>query len=294
MSFGETVIIGDEAKRRALITAEQRLTVDSKQASGDTYDVNVTNPSFDVFVQDQSTEIIDLYFSKEIQTITLSANQNIDDTVIRATMASSAPTVGSVICLKEGTAFYQGEVVSFSLVGGLEYDITLDTPLDYAFTTAGGCSERTCQMNVDGSSTTQEFSISPSGLDSSVSWDVTRVLFQMTDATAMDDGKFGGVASLTNGIVLRKVDGVTKNIFNVKNNGEFALRMYDVQYVDSTLGPSGLYAMRARRTFSGQDKNGVVIRLNAATNDTLVLLIRDDLTGLSSFNAVVQGHIVEN
>ena len=110
----------------------------------------------------------------------------------------------------------------------------------------------------------------------------------------MDDGKFGGITGgLTNGIFFRVKNGTTKNIFNAKTNGDLAAHMFDLNYVDDTLGPSGQYGLRGRRTFGGQSKNGVVIRLNSETNDIFECVVQDDLTDLTNFQIIVQGHIVE-
>jgi len=252
---------------------------------------NVTNNGLDVNVQDQTTEIIDLHLSRIIQELVITTNTSIDDTTVTIT-SDAEPTDGNAVCFKEGTAFYQGQILSHS-ANASNWDIVLDTPLDFAFTTAGGCSERTENMNVNGSATPVIFSVSPANLTAGTKWDITRFLISITDATAMDDGKFGGAAALTNGIVFRKVDGITKNIFNAKTNGDLAAHMYDVTYIPDTLGPAGLYGLRGRRSFSGQDKNGVVVRLSADTNDEFQCIIQDDLTGLDSFQVIAQGHIVE-
>lgn len=247
--------------------------------------------SVDVNIQDQTTEIIDLHLTQNIQDITIVTNTNIDDTVI--TISSLAePTNGNTICLKEDTAFYQGHILSH-VANGLNWDITLDTPLDYAYTTVGGCSERNENLAVNGSVTPQIFSLSPVGLTAGTKWDITRILGVITDDLAMDDGKFGGIPALTKGVVFRKKDGVYKNIFNVKTNGDLAAHMYDVEYVDATLGPAGNESLRFRRTFAGQDKNGVAIRLATDSNDEFQCIIQDDLTGLIDFQIIAQGHVVE-
>lgn len=245
----------------------------------------------DVYLQDQHTEIIDLHVSRQIQEISIASNTALNDRTITIT-SSLEPTNGNIICLKEATAFYQGEILSHS-ANGDDWDITLDTPLDYAYTTSGGCSERSIDLNVNGSVTPIEFTVSPADLAFNTKWDITRMLITINDATAMDDGKFGGVNALTNGIVIRVENSYTKNIFNAKTNGDLASHMYDVQYIDATLGPGGQYALRGRRSFSGQDKNGVVIRLNANTDDAFKVVVQDDLTGLTKFHIIIQGHIVE-
>ena len=251
---------------------------------------NAKNNCVDVCVQDQSTELIDLHLGQEIQTITIVTNTNINDEVV--TIGSGvAPTVGNQVCFKEGSSFYQGEILSFSPNGG-DYDVTLDTPLDFAFTTAGGCREKNTNLAVNGSITPIEFTVTPDGLQQGTKWDIVRFMLQIIATTAMDDGRFGGIDALTKGIVVRHVDGITKNIFNAKTNGDLKSHMYDLTYSDKA--PAGQNGLTARRTFGGQNKNGVVIRLFADTGDTFKIIIQDDLTGLTDFQVVVQGHVVED
>jgi hypothetical protein len=65
----------------------------------------------------------------------------------------------------------------------------------------------------------------------------------------------------------------------------------DLTYSDKA--PAGFYGMRVRRSFNGPDKNDVVIELEKDTSDELQLIIQDNLTGLTSFKIVAQGHRVD-
>jgi len=121
-------------------------------------------------------------------------------------------------------------------------------------------------------------------------WDIVRMIGAIIDGTSMDDAKFGGIGPLTNGVVFRKKNGIYKNLFTAKSNGQMALRMYDVSYADKA--PSGSFGLRFRRTWNGRDKSGVVVRLNAEDGDTFQCVIQDDLTGLDSFNVVIHGQVV--
>jgi hypothetical protein len=265
---------------------------ESIQISDGTDNVRITNGGLDVNIQDQYTEIIDLHLTQLVQVITIVTNTSVDDTTITISSASE-PTDGNNVCLKEGTAFYQGHILSHVANGG-NWDITLDTPLDFAFTTAGGCSERSENLAVNGSVTPQRFTVSPKGLAAGTEWDITRIMGVIVDAEAMDDSKFGGITGgLTKGVVFRRKDGTYKNIFAVRTNGDLAAHMYDVTYVDATRGPAGNESIRFRRTFGGQDKAGVVIRLCADTDDEFECIIQDDLTGLVDFQIIAQGHVVE-
>jgi hypothetical protein len=254
--------------------------------------INTLQDSINVFIQDQTTEIIDLHFSKLVQAYTIVTDTNVDDTSVTIN-AGAEPTDGNTVCFKENSAFYQGTILSHSASGD-NWIINLDVPLDYAFTTSVDCAkEASINLAVDGSVTPQIFTISPKELPN-VKWDITRILGSIIDATAMDDGKFGGMTALTKGIYIRKKDGTHKNIFNAKTNGDLAAHMYDVTYISDTFGPAGKFGLRFRRTFNGQDKNGVVIRLNSETDDELQCVIQDDLTDLDEFSLIAQGHIVED
>lgn len=250
-----------------------------------------------VIIQDQHTEIIDLKMGRLLDTIILLDNYSIGDRVILIETTGVIPTIDDTICLKEGTAFYQARPVNVVSLGGNQFNITMDTPLDYAFTTSGGCSLTSTNLAVDGSVTPITFKITPSGLNDDVSWDITRFILLFggdgigAQNDAPDDGDFGVTTALTNGVVIRSVDGITKNLFNAKTNGDFRARAYDMTYTD--ISKSNLYTVATRRSFSGPDKNGVTIRLNAITNDSLEFIVQDDLTEMSGGQMIVQGHVVQ-
>ncbi len=258
----------------------------------------ISNNGFmEVELQDQHTEIIDLKLNQEINKIYLLHNYSLNARYINIT-SNTPPAVGQSVCLKEITAFYQAGIIGVTSLGGDNYKLELDTPLDYPFTiNSSGCLS-IVNMAVDGSTTPQIFRISPEGLANNVEWDITRVLIVMSGEGIgstkdfPDDGDFGVTSALTNGIVLRSVDGITKNIFNIKKNGEYRLRAYDVTYTDKS--KAGLYSVGVRRSFAGPDKNGVTVRLNSKTNDSIEVIIQDDLTEMYGMQIVVQGHVVSN
>jgi hypothetical protein len=110
----------------------------------------------------------------------------------------------------------------------------------------------------------------------------------MTDDTSMDDNRFGGIAKLTRGVVLRIVDTFQKTIFNWKTNGEIAQWCFDTTYSDKA--PAGFFGFRARITFGGQSKHGVVLRIS--TGDVIQIVIQDDLSGLETLRVCGEGHEV--
>ena len=241
-----------------------------------------SNGAIPVNIQDQHTDIVDLYMHEHIgSAITLSSNTAIDDTVVNV-VAGHGASAGNLICLKESQRFYQGIILSTTAT-----TLTLDTPLDYAFSAGANCSPTSRELAVDGGPVTKVFHIRP---PVGVQWDVVRIMFFLEGTSTMDSALFGDISAITNGIVLRKKDDTYHNIFNIKSNGDFASRAYDIAYDDKA--PAGKTAVRIRRTFGGQSKNGVVIRLDGDVPDDLQLLVQDDLTGLERFYVIVQGHVV--
>ena len=244
---------------------------------------NSENP-FPVFVHDQTTEIVDLYVHYNISSnLTLDTNTSVDDTSIVLT-DSTGVLANQIICLKEEGRYTQLTILN---VTSSTNTLELDGLLDFAYTTAAEIHNADINMNVDGSSTVQIFNVKP---PIGAKWDITRVLFHIEDGTAMDSATFGGISGLTKGMILRVNNGVKKNVMNIKTNGEFGERAYDTEY--DPKAPAGLFGFRCRRSFGGQDKNGVSIRLDGDESDELHVIIQDDLTGLNTFRCIVQGHRV--
>lgn len=244
-----------------------------------------------VAVQDQHTEIIDLHLSRILDTATLLVALILDDTSVDIETTGVVPAIGNTLCLKEDTAFYQGDILTVTPIAGNQYTVTLDTPLDFAFTVNGGCSIRSNDLAVNGAVVPVKFELTPANLSPDVEWDITRFIIHIQGSAAMDDGLFGDITSLTKGVVFRVENGIYKNLFNAKNNGDFAEHTFDREYASKA--PAGKTALTIRRTVAGQEKNGVTIRLSAKGGDRLVVIVQDDLTGLDHMHVVGQGHVVE-
>ena len=231
-------------------------------------------------LQDNQSELVGLKICQFLANIVLSANTVIDTWTIEL-VAGHGVVAGNTICLRENGRHYQAVALNVAT-----NTITLDTPLDYAFTVTANAFRSSDAMNVNGSVTRQIFRVAP---PAGSKWDILGCEFVITDNTAMDDGTFGGIAALTRGLVLRKKDTVYKNIFNVKTNGDFAFRCDSVRYAEKP--PSGTgYGFTAYRTFNA--RNGIAIRLDGDKGDEFQVIIQDDLTGLSSFRAGVWVHVV--
>jgi len=251
----------------------------------DDIDVNLAEGgTFNVNVIDQTTRPFDFFFGRLDGLTTLSSQANPEDKTLTLTDTTGFVdgTHVGVFSAENPDVFYLGTQLG-APVGNV---ITVDTPIDQTLQINSAIATTTINMAVDGSVTTQHFQIGPVGVGSTQIVDITRILGHILDSSAMDDGKFGGIPALTNGIVLRKNDGVIFNYWNVKTNADLALICFNFNYSDKA--PGGQYGCNFRNTFAGQSTHGVVIEL--LPTEYLEILIQDDLTNLDEFKMMAQGH----
>jgi len=165
---------------------------------------------------------------------------------------------------------------------------TLDRPLDYGFEIGDDVGAVTTNMAVAGTLANPiAFELRP---DADQNWHLVRFLIGMAHAGVPDDGKFGGIAGLTNGVVMRGYDAENDQYrtFTLwKTNGDIKMDMYDVDY--SEKAPAGENGTSSRGSL--KLGTGAVANLNGVNGDYLELLIQDDLTDLTTFRVKGQGHI---
>ena len=242
------------------------------------------NGGLAVNVQDQHTTALDLRFIQPQGAPTTLTVETVPEDMTVTVASTVGFVAGNIVGIFSGTGvFYFGRQIG-APAGNV---ITLDTPIDKVFTTALSAVITAIDgMNVNGAITTQVFQIGPIG--TTIEVDITRITGYIQDGSAMDDALFGGIAALTNGVVLRRNDGTIHNLWNLKTNGDIGLLCFDASY--TLKAPSGSFGYRFRNTYAGPSKHGVTIRL--APSDVLEILIQDDLTGLELFNMMAQGHLV--
>jgi hypothetical protein len=233
---------------------------------------------------DHTSQSIDFFFGRLDNLTTLSAQANPEDKTLTLTSTTGFVdgTIAGVFSANDPDVIYLGEQIG-APVGSV---ITMDTPIDQELQIGSAVAGVRKNMNVDGSVTPQSFQIGPVGVGSTATIEITRLMGHILDSTAMDDGKFGGIAALTNGCVLRKHDGVIKNIWNIKTNGDIALICYDLKYSDKA--PGGQFGLNFRNTYASQAGHGVALEL--VPGEYLELIVQDDLTGLDKFFMMAQGH----
>ena len=249
----------------------------------------VTNDGsyIDVSVQDQTTPPVDFYFTKAPGARTsLSASVAIDDydiTVVDATGCSPGDYFG--VFNIAGDRAYFGEILSIAT-----NTLTMDTPIDFAFQSGDTATCLNRNLGVDGSTTSQIFSVKV-GSGSSSSIDICRLMISMLTDGTPSLAKFGDLDKLDKGLILRRVDGDIRNIWNVKDNGEFANLTFDYDPHLSTNPSQGQNGANFRNSFNGPDKHGAVIRLYPG--DELQLIVQDDLSDLTRFRVIAQGHFTD-
>ena len=238
----------------------------------------------DIRVLDQTSQSIDFFFGRLDTLTTLAAQADPEDKTLTLTSATGFVdgTRLGIFSADDPDVIYLGDQIG-APAGNV---VAVDSPIDQTLPVTSAVAGVTTNMAVDGSSTTQVFQIGPVGAGSTSVVDITRIMGHLLDSTAMDDGKFGGISALTNGVVLRKNDGVMKNLWNVKTNADLELICFDFNYSDKA--PGGQFGANFRNTFGGQGAHGVVLEL--LPGEYLEVLIQDDLTGLDEFRMMAQGH----
>lgn len=252
----------------------------------------------EIAVQDQTSPIIDWVMTSKLADFSLLTEALVDSKILTIETTGYIPLVNDFIEIKEGVLFFQSSVKSVASISGNQYTVTIHSIFDQTFTTNANCVISSGEMNVDGSTTPFVFEVGPFGADINTEWDITRMFFGMVTASLGDDGKFGDLPKLDDGLLTRKKNGASsKNLFLAQTNGDLAIHCFDVNYIPDTQGPSGQAGVRVRRTFNGQSKNGVVIRLHntgvEGTTGKIQVVVQDDLTGLNRFRCVAQGQLVE-
>lgn len=205
-----------------------------------------------------------------------------EDTVILVADTTGFVVGGHIVIRDASSNIHEHHFNIVAVV--LNTSITVNRPIDIAYTTSATLEVVLMNMNVTGSlAVPLLYEIKA---PSTEVWHINRVLISITDDVVMDDAKFGGIAALTNGVVLRYNGSTIHTMSHWLANQHMIEDMYDITY--SSKAPAGSYGLRGRFSF---DKSDVVIRIDGSAGDTLEILIQDDLTALTTFTVKAQGHI---
>lgn len=245
------------------------------------------NGGVPVNVQDQTTEPLDALFARSISNFSIAIE--IPASGLTALNYSFTAVAGHGIAPADEILLLDvaADRSFFAVVINVVLNIiTVDRPVDHTFPVTSLGRIVSTNMNVNGSITPVIYTLRTG----SIPTDIVRFIVNMTDDTAMDFGTFGGIGALTNGLVLRIFNSFQKTVFCFKTNGEIAQFCFDTLYAPRA--PAGSFGFSARITFGGQDKHGVVIRIQ--NDDVIQWVVQDDLTGLVSLQVAAEGHLVQD
>jgi len=243
-----------------------------------------SNGAIPVNIQDQHSRTFDIFFSQVTGDPTaLDSDASINEYSFDAVTGHGIIAGCQVVMYDDvSDRLYVADVLSAGV-----NTIEIDTPLNFSYPSASSvivCSSK--ELNVDGSTTRQTFAIAP---PVDIDIDITRVMFQMTTEEFPELDMFGDIeGGILRGVIMRSVNGINVNYFNVKTNGELVNLMFDVSFYEAA--KHGSNGLGGRLTYGGQSKHGVTIRLGK--DDTLEAIIQDDLTSLLSFRMIATGHEV--
>lgn len=240
--------------------------------------IDENNPN--VFVQNNHTSAINLYAHIDKSTPVITVDTSINDkSIVVDSITGIIP--GDVIIIYESDRVFQSIVLSAAV-----NTINFASSLDYAFTTDAIVHIGSWNLAVNGSGTPQ---IAHIIIPPDVKYDIFQINISMTDNVVMDSAKFGGIPALTNGVFLRVVNGIIKNLALVVNNIGFSEQGFTISY--DPKAPAGVYGFQAKKNYP--IVNGTSIRLDGNTNDTLQCIIQDDLTDLTLLNITINANIVK-
>jgi hypothetical protein len=239
-----------------------------------------------VFIQDQTTAPLDLWFLERLNETTIAADTVIDAITFTATTGHGI-AIGDIVEINNTTTFMQAEVTNVATDV-----ITVDSPINHVYASGSALIISNADMNVLGTAgTPRVFSIRPEGGQSG---DFTRIIATILDSSSMDYTTFGGISGgISNGCVLRLKlgDDDFYNLFNWKTNGDWAVRSFDALIETKTGG--GAHSFLGRSTWASQGKRGVALRVDGDLLQEIQVLVRDNLIGLDRFRMVAQGHALQ-
>jgi len=237
--------------------------------------------SQDVYIQDYTGELVNLYMYRPDAITTLSANVSKGDDVINVSSTTGMAANESINLLGGG----RHSQFIIKSIGAGTVNIVPKSDADYSLTNtiveAGPVN-----MNVSGTlASPEKFCIhAPDG----VKFDLVSLVISIQDNSPMDSALFGGLTRLPNGFVLRGENGISKNFGTVYNNIGFAQQKFTTKYDDKA--PSGFYGFIAK--IESNTEFGAVVRLDGSAGDEFCALINDNLTGLTELTVTVGGHVV--
>lgn len=162
--------------------------------------------------------------------------------------------------------------------------ITLKAPLSHAYEANDTMITRgIIDMNQDASSVNQSFGFSPrKGL---IPVDISDVIITMTHTVAGDDGKFGGIDSLVNGMLVAKQNSILQPLEIYFSNADFKDLGWTVTYTEK--GSGGTRATDI--SINLVQIFGKEIRVDPRILENIKATLRDNFSTLTRFRVSLLG-----
>lgn len=242
----------------------------------------------DVAVQDQTTNSLILPLAQQVGMGYLTTGAVLNEYTVSVDNVANAIVGGHFrIINASADRYYFGTILA---INGLV--ITLDTPIDFAYVINSEITYSNINMAVDGSVTPVHFHLRTGSPSIPSSVDITRIIMTCECNDVVDLHKFGDIDNgLERGIVFRKLNNHINNIFNIKSNKDMVGLAFDWTPYEASKVQQGINGFGWRLTFGGQNKIGVVLRVDQYGQ--LGMIIQDDLTSLISLQCIVEGHVVD-
>ena len=227
----------------------------------------------DVNIQSQTSQLFQYFLMDEQKTdITLTSAISEDDEIINVSPGHGfTAAAGEYIVVRDGDVFTQSKVISVATDA-----ISVEMPIANDIPNTADVIRGNINMNVDGSSTPVDYKYSSNccgNQNAQIPIDLSTIIITMQHgANVPDDGKFGGIAALTEGMYFRKMNGGRVNLGNYINNQAFKDVGASVEYTDKA--PAGTNATNI--TFAIEDIFGQVIRMDPRLDDFALAKVRDD------------------
>lgn len=238
----------------------------------------------DALPQDPDSEVVNLKLNQFLNDVTLANDLTLGTRTINLSPGHSV-AIGNYLCFVEGKRFTQSLVIGVNV-----NEITLESPIDYAYTTNADVHNSNPNIaKVDGSTTPIEFYLTP---PAGMAFDVYAVHLVGEYKNAPGPTKFFGESPITNGLYLRKEDGSVKNYWTIRRDADF--REYGMVPEHDPKAPAGNYLTYC--PIKPRNDNGVVLRLR--WNEKLIVGVQDDflamytLGNLIRITATAIGHVV--
>lgn len=242
----------------------------------------IKQKEIDTFIQDQDSPPFQYYLMREDKTdIKLTTTNTMCTNIVHVSAGHGFVTgTGQYISIFERGKWYQSEVITVTV-----NQLTLHKEVPYTFTTDAVVVRGVIDMNVDASGADQLFIFQMR--QSNIPIDIQHAHVTIWNAAAAgDDGKFGDLGALTNGLRLAKKNYLNLPLGKYRTNSDFREYGAEVGYNDKS-GGGGNYGVDVR--FDIKKIYGIVIRVNPRTDDYIVCKISDKLDTLERLRVSIMG-----